>query len=319
VHREFLDRLSDAEGESKLVIAMNVDVRGFSRFSLEVDSVETALFVKKVYRCMLDGYFADADFFKPTGDGLLLVFVISEDTLEQKVNELVSASLRLVEEFPGLLKEEPIVNFPVPDRVGIGLARGAACRLVSGEATLDYSGTVLNLASRLMELARPSGVVLDGRFGVELLTPDLGARFQHDQVYLRSLAEKLPRPIWFSSQLTRIAPSYKRPVDEVRWQTVEEVFPVGEILAMGNYFRFPLPSIPLDASQVVVTARYPVLDADGNVHPKRVMYPVLRWTYETEADEARLLLAFADLGKRLAADAVDRELELRVVIKYPER
>jgi class 3 adenylate cyclase len=319
MHREFLDRLGDAEGESKLVIAANVDVRGFSRFSLEVDSVETALFVKKVYRRILESYFVGADFFKPTGDGLLLVFAITEESLQERANELVRASLALVAGFADLLRDVPIVNFPVPDKVGIGLARGAACRLVSGELTLDYSGTVLNLASRLMELARPSGVVFDGRYGVELLADDLREQFVHDEVYLRSLAEKIARPVWYSSTLTTIAPSYRRPVDDVRWKSVEYRYLVGDLKDMSSQFRIPLPSIPLDPSQISVAASYPIVDAASKRPSNRVAFPPVKWRYETEADETRVALALGELGRRLEGKGIGPELTLRLVIKYPER
>lgn len=319
MHREFLTQLKGAEGESKLVIGINVDVRGFSRFSLEVDSVETALFVKKIYARIVEQYFVDADFFKPTGDGLLLVFIISEETLEQKANELVQKSLALVRGFPGLLRDEPIVNFPVPDKVGIGLARGAACRLASGELTLDYSGTVLNLASRLMELARPSGVVIDGHFGVSLLTRRLRKQFASEDVYLRSLAEKLPRQIWYSSALTQIAPSYKRPVDEVRWQKLERRYPISELTIMGNRFYIRLPSIPLDPAQISVAALHPKILPGGKKHPRNRTYGDVVWRYETDADEAGITFAFADFAQRLAARGARRNWQLHLIIKYPER
>jgi hypothetical protein len=48
MHRQFLKMLSKAKSESKPVIAVNLDVRGFSKFSLEVESVETALYVRKM-------------------------------------------------------------------------------------------------------------------------------------------------------------------------------------------------------------------------------------------------------------------------------
>lgn len=50
MHKVFLEKLNDAIGESKFVIAVNVDVRNFSTFSKSVDSAEASLFIKKYFR-----------------------------------------------------------------------------------------------------------------------------------------------------------------------------------------------------------------------------------------------------------------------------
>lgn len=204
MHREFQELLRDATGESQLIIAVNVDVRSYSAFSLRVESVEAALFVKKMYEQVLDEYFDFAPFVKSTGDGLLIVIPFEERTLAEQTNAVVDASLRLVDDFPTLLAGDPLVNFQVPDRLGIGLARGAACRLCTPERTLDYSGKVLNLATRLMDLARPAGVVFDRSFGIELLPAESAARFSPEEAYVRGVAEEKPIPIYFTHELTQI-------------------------------------------------------------------------------------------------------------------
>jgi len=56
-----------------------------------------------------------------------------------------------------------MLNFETPRRSVLYRA-GPATKLVSQDRTLDYSGRPLNLAARLMDFARPSGVVLDGQF-----------------------------------------------------------------------------------------------------------------------------------------------------------
>lgn len=78
MHREFKELLKDATGMSEYVIAVNLDIRGFSSFSKKVESPDVALFIKKVYSKLLDGYFPNASFFKPTGDGLLLTIPYNE-------------------------------------------------------------------------------------------------------------------------------------------------------------------------------------------------------------------------------------------------
>jgi len=64
------------------VVVLFLDVRGFSSFAGSAESVEAALFLKKMYLRVLTDYFVDPDFFKPTGDGLMLVYVHDEATLQ---------------------------------------------------------------------------------------------------------------------------------------------------------------------------------------------------------------------------------------------
>jgi class 3 adenylate cyclase len=169
MHRQLKELLVKAVGVSEFVVAINLDVRGFSSFAKLAESSEAALFLKRVYLRILDEFFADASFFKPTGDGLLIIMSYTEDTLQKVMKESVESALRAVEQFPSLCVDDPMINFTVPTKLGAGMARGAATRLTSQEKILDYSGRPLNLASRLMDLARPKGVVFDNSFGIALL------------------------------------------------------------------------------------------------------------------------------------------------------
>ncbi|MCJ7692880.1 MAG: hypothetical protein MUO22_05640 [Sedimentisphaerales bacterium] len=72
MHRNLRKLLENAEGVSEFIIAINVDIRGFSEFSLQVESPDAAMYVKRVYIRLVDDYLTGASFFKPTGDGLLL-------------------------------------------------------------------------------------------------------------------------------------------------------------------------------------------------------------------------------------------------------
>lgn len=165
MHRRFRQLLPNARGVSEFVIAAFLDIRSFSRFSMEVESPETAEYVKRVYIAALDNYFPNATFFKPTGDGLMIIIPFTEPSLREVANDAVAQSLRLVNDFSALVAGDPMINFDTPQRAGVGLSRGAACRLISGRQTLDYSGRVLNTAARLTNLARPAGVVFDASFG----------------------------------------------------------------------------------------------------------------------------------------------------------
>ena len=140
MHRELQKLLATAEGQSQFVVAIFLDVRGFSSFAKIAESSESALFLKSAYLTILSEYFPAADFFKPTGDGLLVIRRFQSETLKAIVQDSIAESVRLVTDFPDICRNDPMVNFDVPGGLGIGVARGAATALVSQDQTLDYSG-----------------------------------------------------------------------------------------------------------------------------------------------------------------------------------
>lgn len=199
--------LQKAVGESELVIAAVVDIRGFSSFAMKVESVQTSAFLKRVYMKIIDGYLKGASFFKPTGDGLLAVFPWTEDDLEEMASKVIGSFVTLIEEFPNLCKGDAVINFDVPTELGIGLSRGVATKLVSGGSILDYSGRPLNIASRLMNLARPSGIVLDEAYGFFFIPEAHRSKFATDEIYIRGISTEKPTKIFYTKDLTRILPS----------------------------------------------------------------------------------------------------------------
>ncbi|MDF2769432.1 MAG: putative adenylate/guanylate cyclase [Nitrososphaeraceae archaeon] len=79
----FRKLLDNVQGRSEFVIAVIIDVRGFSSFAMKVESVQTTAFLKRIYIEMIDRYFGNASFVKPTGDGLLLAFPHDETNLKE--------------------------------------------------------------------------------------------------------------------------------------------------------------------------------------------------------------------------------------------
>lgn len=196
MHRVFRESLDRAEGRSEFIVAVIADIRGFSAFSTEHESVETAVYIKRVYTRMIDDYFAGSSFYKPTGDGMLISIRYTEQSLPEAARAAVGGCLRCLEEFPTICEGDPMINFEVPARIGFGVARGPACCLVSGDVVLDYSGHLLNVTSRLADVARPRGIVIDAAFGVDLLPDEHRALFEKAAVYLRSVAEDVPREVY---------------------------------------------------------------------------------------------------------------------------
>jgi class 3 adenylate cyclase len=148
MHRALRGSLPTASGESRWIVAVNIDIRGFSSFFS--DSSQPAAYLGSAYTRILDDYFSEHSFFKPTGDGLLIVRHHDRDTLQSVVREMVEAAVRLTRAFPSICKSDALINSPTPKWVGIGIARGTATRIAADDKVLDYSGRPLNLCSRLM-------------------------------------------------------------------------------------------------------------------------------------------------------------------------
>jgi hypothetical protein len=55
------------------VVAILLDIRGFSNFAERGGSFDTAYYLRSIYTTILRGRFPDRDFFKPTGDGMMLI------------------------------------------------------------------------------------------------------------------------------------------------------------------------------------------------------------------------------------------------------
>src|SRR6202021_3392180 len=114
MHRKLKELLPTAKGESHLVVVVFLDVRGFSSFAKIAESSEAALFLRSIYVRILDEYFPNASFFKPTGDGLLVILDYDETDLADIVNGAVDSSIKLVEQFASLTADDPMGNFNFP-------------------------------------------------------------------------------------------------------------------------------------------------------------------------------------------------------------
>lgn len=274
MHKLFQEALDGAEGRSEYIVVVIADIRGFSEFSSHRESPDTAMYIKRVYIRMIDDYFPGASFYKPTGDGMLITMHCSqtEESLRETARAAVAACLRCVDEFPRICEGDPMINFDVPTGIGFGVARGTACCLVSGDLILDYSGQLLNLASRLMHLARPRGVVLDGAFGLELLAPDQRELFGQAQVCMRGLAETEPTMVYAQAGVVEVPEETAMPLTPERWQAKEERRTISEWRVRAPRWAIQLDRPPRRPSALTVIVQFPVLRAG-----KQVPDVVQRW------------------------------------------
>ena len=124
MHRLFRKALDDATGVSHFIIAVIIDIRGFSALSQIRESPDTAMFIKRVYMKMIDSYFGFASFYKSTGDGLLLTIPFNKINLKEMFQTTVASCMACHSEFGNTCKNDPMIYFKVPDKIGIGTARG---------------------------------------------------------------------------------------------------------------------------------------------------------------------------------------------------
>ena len=57
MHTQFRGHLENAKGQSEFIIAVNLDIRGFSSFSKNVESPDVAMYIKRIYMKLIDNYF----------------------------------------------------------------------------------------------------------------------------------------------------------------------------------------------------------------------------------------------------------------------
>lgn len=54
---DWINLLKDAKGEQEYIIALNIDIRSFSKFCGTVESPDVADYIKIVYEKILNNYF----------------------------------------------------------------------------------------------------------------------------------------------------------------------------------------------------------------------------------------------------------------------
>lgn len=264
MHRDLQKLLASAEGQSQKVVAVFIDVRGFSSWNAE--STEVADYLKSAYNRILTKHFDDAGFFKLTGDGMMLIYPFKDvSTLQSTVRATVAKSIALVKAFPTLTKDDRMINFPVPTRLGIGLARGSATVLKSDSKTLDYTGRPLNLAARLMDLARPFGVVFDDSFGVEELTTAVRKKFEHADVYVNGIAEESSIRVYYLPDWTTIGEHRKLPISApIIMADATQKLTLKRLKDRGGSFLEPLEQTPAQPTAgATVIVEHPDVRDDG--------------------------------------------------------
>ena len=261
---KLLSQLENAVGKTEHVVALIFDIRGFTNFCKEEgDSVNIATFVKRIYIKVLSEYFPNGTFYKPTGDGMLIVFRCTPGKECETAHTVVENAVKLVKEFAKLCIDDKLVYFKTPTDIGVGISRGSACCISSKKKIIDYSGRPLNLAARLCEKARPYGVVFDESVGTCLLKKDIAQNYLNDKVFLKGLTGKEPIRIYFTKG-TVLPSSCKKPLDEPDWNTDAITITTNELESFSvDDISIVLTKKPLDTNQILAKVNYPLGSGTG--------------------------------------------------------
>ena len=245
--------LKNAKGKSEHVIAINLDIRQFTPFCKTVESVDVATYITYVYTKIITQYFPNASFYKPSGDGLIIIIPHTKKNLDKLVNTTIDSCLQLLDEFGTLCDDNPMINYPVPDKVGIGISRGSICCIMSEDnKIIDYSGKLLNLTTRLMDVARPSGIVFDFEFGKNVLKNELKDNFSEEEIYIRGISENKPINVCYTNKHTMISDFNKNPLKEPIWDTIIQKHDFGYYKKVIGKWNIQLNKKPINIDRIYI-------------------------------------------------------------------
>ena len=315
------EQLQSAVGSSEFVIAIFIDVRNFTSFAGTNESINAAIFLKRIYIKILDDYFPDISFCKLTGDGMMIIRSYDENSLEEIVNDSISKSIELVKNFPNFCDEDKMINFEVPQKIGIGIARASATKLSSADVTLDYSGRPLNLAARLMDLARPNGLVFGSQsVGLDVVKPDLLTQFSEDQVYIKGIAQDSKIDIHYLSGFVDIDPSSYLPINRFMEKSTEPItWKFDEAKELSNRFVIKLPEKPEIPNSCRVHVRHQKIKPDGTENPMVMSFFDLPAEYTQSLDGPGARFSMDEVRSRLVQDGLTDTSSFTVQISYQMR
>jgi len=178
---------------------------------------------------------------------------------------------------------------------------------------LDYSGHLLNLASRLTDLARPRGIVLDGAFGLDLLTDQQQGLFEEQEVYLPSVAEESPRRVYILSGVVELAEAAHRPVRLERWERVREEKTLRQWGLAAPRFGIDLPKTLKRSDGIQVEMGFPAFRAGRRVPGLRHYLPA-PFDYRLQANRAMVVVRVDEMLASVRALGASARARVAIVI-----
>lgn len=310
---DMIRKFRDAEGRSEFVIAVVCDIRNFSGFSVGRQAPEIAMFIRKFYEKLLSVYFTDAVFAKPTGDGLLMAFRYKYDQADllSVAESVLQQCQKAINDYPTMFTDDLMINYPLPERIGFGVARGTAFCLYAGEEVIDYSGQILNLASRLNDLAKPGGIVVDGAFLLDVIPRALQGDFHMEQVYIRNIAEDSPHTVFCSKDVV-IPESAKTPINSHTWEKAERIVPYGQIKKVASIYSIQMPVEPAAKDKCKIKMSWKSIVNPGHL----TSIEVTDFSLIKDAEGNRITFDLASERERLADEELKSDSEVTICVHY---
>ncbi len=310
---EMIRKFRDAEGRSEFVIAVVCDIRNFAGFSVGRQAPEIAMFIRKFYEKLLSVYFSNAVFAKPTGDGLLMAFryKYDQEDLLNVAESVLQQCQKAINDYPTMFTDDLMINYPLPERIGFGVARGTAFCLFAGEEVIDYSGQILNLASRLNDLAKPGGIVIDGDFLLDVIPKELHADYHSEEVYIRSIAEDAPQKIYCSRDvvITEIA---KTPIHSHMWEKAERIVPYGQLKKVSGIYSIQMPAEPVSKDKCKIKMYWMSIVNPGNM----TSIEVIDFSLIRDAEGNRITFDLASERERFSDEELKSDSEITISVQF---
>lgn len=311
MYKNLKEQLMGAEAESQFVIAINIDIRGFTDFCRRSDTAEVALLIRTIYLKIINEYFPDVDFCKPTGDGMMIV-IPYENHFREKINDVVNTCLELRTAFESFCNDDVKIYFSVPDKIGIGISRGNACCIKANGNIIDYSGQVLNVANRLMDIARPEGIIVENNFDISILNEnDL---FEPDSVYLIGVAEKESIDIFCQKDSVMITAFNKNPIGIYDWTTVSRKIESNKISTHAVSYSINLENEPYSEDAIIVQLFWEDKSSGAVIDG---IYNKDEYKLEKIGNNYRMKINYNLIRKVIESEAIAKDSVVTTVVTYP--
>ncbi len=244
-----------------------------------------------------------------------MTFPYDEANLAEVSDKVLTACLKCLTAFPTICKDDPMINFKVPSLIGFGIARGTACCLHADDLILDYSGHLLNLASRLMELARPGGIVIDGNYSKAIIPSGIRSRFAEQRVFLRGIAEDSPWTVFYLKDSVEISEFYLSPLLIEKWLRVDKTFSVAKWKKFES-FEITLESAVKSPEKTKVTLIYPKKGVKGH----DIIAEASQSCYSLKEEPEPCVIVDCEKMLKLAEpDVLSKATQVRIRVDYVPR
>lgn len=139
------------------------DIRGFTKWSENIEIFQySPEFIASFYTSLEEQF--EGWNSKKLGDGSLFIKTLKENEHEKVIISVISKILKVNKSFEKLCKTfAEKRGQETPLTLGWGIARGSVNEICYDDGHKEYIGAVVNKTSRLCDIARPNGIVIDAQ------------------------------------------------------------------------------------------------------------------------------------------------------------